>query len=199
MILFGASGHCKVIIDLVLLNNLKIEKILDDNPLVNEIFTIPVVLNNVSIQKQKAIISIGNNKNRKKIASLYDLDYQSVFHPKSAISKFSKIGKGTVVMANSSINAGAKIGNHCIINTNAVIEHDCEISDYVHICPNAAVAGNVKIGEGSQIGIGASIKQGINIGKWCVIGAGSVILKNIPDYCVVVGNPGKIIKINNDY
>lgn len=199
MILYGASGHCKVIIDLLLLNNYKIEKIIDDDPSVNEIYDIPVILNNCKIEKQEAIISIGNNKNRKKIAKLYDLDYSSVFHPASSISKFATIGKGTVIMANSSINAGTTIGKHCIINTNSVVEHDCEISDFVHICPNAALAGNVKIGEGSQIGIGACIKQNISVGRWCTVGAGTVVISDIPDYSVVVGNPGKILKINNGH
>jgi len=70
------------------------------------------------------------------------------------------------------------------------------IEDFVHISPNSALAGGVEIGEGSQIGIGASVIQGIKVGKWCVIGAGAVIINDIPDYSVVVGNPGRIIKKN---
>ena len=52
------------------------------------------------------------------------------------------------------------------------------------------------VGEGTQIGINATIRQGINIGKWATIGAGAVIVKDVPDYAVVVGNPGKIIRYN---
>lgn len=66
-----------------------------------------------------------------------------------------------------------------------------------NISPNAALAGNVTIGEGTHVGMGASIIQGIKIGKWCTIGAGAVIIQDIPDGATVVGNPGKIIKINN--
>lgn len=98
-------------------------------------------------------------------------------------------------MANVSINPSASIGNHCIINTGSIVEHDCVLSDFVHISPKAALAGNVFVGEGTQIGIGAAVIQGIKIGKWVTVGAGAVIIKDIPDYAVVVGNPGKIIKI----
>ena len=56
------------------------------------------------------------------------------------------------------------------------------------------MAGNVQVGEGTQIGIGASVIQGVKIGKWAMIGAGSVIISDVPDFAVVVGNPGKIIK-----
>ena len=45
-----------------------------------------------------------------------------------------------------------------------------------------------------MIGIGAVIIQGIKIGKWAIIGAGAVIVNDIPDYAMVVGVPGKIIK-----
>lgn len=54
--------------------------------------------------------------------------------------------------------------------------------------------GEVIIDEGSFIGMGARIMPGVKIGKNCVIGANSVITKSIPDYSVVVGIPGKIIK-----
>ena len=53
--------------------------------------------------------------------------------------------------------------------------------------------GTVKIGEGSWIGVGVSI-LGANVGKHCVIGANSVVTRDIPDYCIVVGIPAKIIK-----
>ncbi|CAL43362.1 Putative acetyltransferase [Flavobacterium psychrophilum JIP02/86] len=48
------------------------------------------------------------------------------------------------------------------------------------------------------MGIGASVIQGIKIGKWVTIGAGAVIIKDVPDFAVVVGNPGRIIKVNNN-
>jgi acetyltransferase EpsM len=70
------------------------------------------------------------------------------------------------------------------------------VEDFVHISPNAALAGNVHVGEGTQIGIGATVMQNIRIGKWVMVGAGAVIIRDVPDYAVVVGNPGRIIKMN---
>ena len=52
------------------------------------------------------------------------------------------------------------------------------------------------VGEGAHVGIGACVIQDIKIGKWATIGAGAVIIDDVPDYAVVVGNPGKIIKYN---
>lgn len=195
MILFGASGHCKVIIDILIQNGVSVERILDDNPSVVDIFGIKVMVNDLTVSSShEAIISIGNNLVRKKIAEKYTLQYQKAIHPKASISAFSEIEEGTVVMANVTVNPSAKIGKHCIVNTGSVIEHDCFIENYVHISPNTALAGNVFVGEGAHIGIGASVIQGVKIGKWAIVGAGSVIIKDVPDYATVVGNPGKIIK-----
>lgn len=198
--LYGASGHSKVIVDLVLSNDYFIDKIIDDNPKFQEILGIKVHKNtNIHFDDvAKWIISIGNNKIRKKIAANLNLKFSTIIHKNAIISNFSTINEGTVIMAGAIVNPDVTIGKHCIINTNAVVEHDCVIEDFVHISPSASLAGGVIVGEGTHVGIGASIIQGISIGKWVVIGAGAVIVKDIPDYVTIVGNPGKIIKKNKE-
>jgi sugar O-acyltransferase (sialic acid O-acetyltransferase NeuD family) len=198
MILYGASGHAKVILEIFLLNGVKVDYIVDDNPNRDEIRGIKVYKSSIRNIDKNAVISIGDNKIRKKIAEKYQLIYGTAIHPKSVISEFTEIGIGTVIMANATVNADVCIGKHCILNTSCVVEHDCIIEDFSHIAPNASIAGNVHIGVGTQIGIGASIIQGIKIGKWCIIGAGSVVLNDIPDFSTVVGNPGKVIKVSKD-
>ena len=197
MILFGASGHAKVIIDILEGNGVQVEKIYDDNPRTDNIFGISVEHSGQIGENKAAIISVGNNTNRKKISEKYKFQYQIAVHKTATISAHSKIGEGTVVMANVAVNPSVEIGKHCIINTGAVLEHDCKISDFAHISPNAALAGNVEVGEGTHVGIGASVIQGIKIGKWATIGAGAVVIKDVPDFAVVVGIPARIIKYNN--
>lgn len=199
MFLYGASGHCKVVIDAIELSSDKIiEAVFDDNPKGNFIAGIPVLVsNNDALEKcDDFIITIGNNTIRKKIAKKLNTNYLTVFHTKSIVAKSVEVGDGTVVLAGAIVNSDVKIGMHCIINSGVVIEHDCEIDNYVHVSPCASLAGNVVVGEGTHIGIGSSVIQGIKIGKWVTIGAGAVILKDVPDYAVVVGNPGKTIKFN---
>ena len=197
MYLYGASGHCKVIIDCVETSTNKvIEGVFDDNSKEKSILKIPIIpFKDFNLQKIKElIISVGNNITRKKLAESIVTTYISVIHKKASVSKYAFIDLGTVVMAGVVINADVKVGMHCIINSGAVIEHDCELNNYVHISPNASLAGNVIVGEGSHVGIGATIKQGITIGKWATIGAGAVVIKDVPDGAVMVGNPARNIK-----
>ena len=198
--LYGASGHSKVIIDILKTSSVTIATVIDDNPKTVTILGLPIVKKaDIDFSGiQNMIISIGNNKVRQRISGQINVNYVNAIHPTAIISATVTLGKGTVIMAGAIINPDAVIGNHCIINTGAVIEHDCHISDFAHISPSVSLAGNVAIGEGAHIGIGAKVIQGIKIGKWTTIGAGTVIIKDIPDYAVVVGNPGKIIKYNQE-
>lgn len=189
----GASGHAKVIIDLIEEIGGTVENIYDQDINKKEIINYKIVHNIYNIPQQ-SIIAIGNNFIRKKIADENSFTLPALVHPKSVISKYAVLGEGTVVMAGVSVNADANIGDYCILNTNCSIDHDCKIANFVHISPNVALAGNVEVGECTHIGIGASVIQGIRIGKNCVIGAGAVIIKDIPDGSTVVGNPGKVIK-----
>jgi acetyltransferase EpsM len=199
MYLFGGSGHCKVIIDIIKESKSNIiEGVFDDNPKFEIILDIPVykTKNSVYFVDKQLIVAIGDNKIRKKIVQKIDALYITAVHPKAIISTNVKIEEGTVIMAGVIINTSAIVGKHCIINTGAVVDHDCVINDFAHISPNASLAGNVLIGEGTHIGIGSIVIQGIKIGKWATIGAGAVIINDVPDYAVLVGNPGKIIKYN---
>jgi acetyltransferase EpsM len=195
MYLFGASGHGKVIADIAAASGIEIKAFIDHDISKTECYGFPV-LKTIPDNTDHLVISIGNNLTRKKIAEQIDKEIGTLIHPKSIISGSVKIEEGTVIMGGVVINSDTAIGKHCIINTNASVDHDCVIEDFAHISPNSALAGGVEVGEGSQIGIGASVIQGIKIGKWCVIGAGAVIINDIPDYSVVVGNPGRIIKKN---
>ncbi|MDT0647596.1 acetyltransferase [Zunongwangia sp. F260] len=199
---YGASGHAKVIIDILHSNGNAISYVFDDNPAIEQILDYEVVHQPTTdkVMQNFIIIGVGNNRIRKEIAVLIKGKYASfISHSSAIISPSAKIGKGTVVMANASVNAEAVVGEHCIINTGAVVEHEAILKDFVHISPNASIAGNVQIDEGTQIGLGASVIQNINIGKWATVGAGAVVINDVPNYATVVGNPGKIIKFNKIY
>lgn len=195
MNIYGASGHARVIIDIILSKKEEIDDVYDVNPKIKNISGYKVVHSTQELDTRiPSVIAIGNNRIRRQVADSAEGEFVPFLaHPTSVISPSSKIGEGTVIMPLAAINSQVLIGRHCIINTGAVVEHDSILEDFVHISPKAAVAGNVRIGEGSHIGTGAVVIPGIAIGKWTTIGAGSVIIRDVPDYATVVGNPGRIV------
>lgn len=195
MVLYGASGHCKVIIDILEATKVPIDFIIDDNPKLSSLLGYQVI--RPSSQYDQAIISIGDCKIRKRIVESIDVkEYIRAIHPSAIVSPRATIDEGSVVMQGAIIQSCAQIGKHCIINTGASVGHDAIISNYVHIAPHATVTGNVEIGEGTWIGAGTVIKQGVRIGNWCIIGAGSVVVDDIPSGVIAFGNKCKVYKKN---
>ena len=195
MIIFGASGHGKVIYDCAIAAGLEVTAFADSDPQkVGVLLNIPVVLEKEVSEEVDIILGIGDNRIRQKLATQFLNKYQRVIHPSAILEENVLIGEGTVVFHGSIIQSSTKIGKHTIVNTAATIDHDCMIEDYVHIAPHATLCGGVTVGEGTFIGAGSTVIPNIKIGKWVTIGAGSVIIKDVPDGVTVVGNPGRIIK-----
>lgn len=192
MYLYGASGHARVIIDILRANDEPIEALFDDNEEIDHLLDYPV-LRSPQVSGP-LIISIGNNGIRKKIAERIQVKFGKAFHPSAVVSREAVVEEGTVIMQGAIVQSGGYIGKHCIINTGASVDHECRIGDYVHISPHSTLCGNVVVGEGTWIGAGSVILPGVKIGAWSVIGAGSVVSKDIPDRVLAVGNRCKIIK-----
>lgn len=196
MNIYGASGHAKVIIDIIKSKAIEVDYVLDDDPDVKEIAGYKVDHKiEPEMLKNLTILAIGNNLIRQKLARKFQGEFHpAVAHNSSVVSNSAQLGHGTVVMANASINAAVNIGAHCIINTAAVVEHDVVLEDFVHISPGAILTGDVRVKEGTQIGAGAIVIPGVEIGKWAIVGAGAVIIEDVPDFAIVVGNPGRTVK-----
>ena len=113
---------------------------------------------------------------------------------------------------------GLKIGNNCSVMGECIIDpghcwlieigNDVTLAPRVHILAHDAstkrelgytMIGKVSIGNNVFVGAGSMILPNIKIGDNVVIGAHSVVTKDIPNNCVVVGNPAKVIKSYDGY
>lgn len=197
--IYGASGHSKVIIEILERRGVSVKGLYDDDPGKKLLFEYNVTNKKsfLKLNNSNWIIGIGDNVIRKKIAKNNSLNYTEIIDIGTNISKRIRVGRGTVIMPGVTINSSVVIGEHAIVNTNASIDHDCILMDYVHISPNTTLCGGVHIGEGTHIGAGAVVIPGVKIGKWVKIGAGSVIIRDIPDNTTVVGNPGRSVNNRN--
>ncbi len=147
-------------------------------------------------QEYSYALAIGNNEVRRRTAETIlkrGKELVNVIHPRSSVSKWVKLGVGTLINNNAAINAQVTIGDYCIINTGSIVEHECRLGDAVHIAPGAVLAGGVQVGDHTFIGANSVIKEGVRIGENVIIGAGSVILGDVANNMKIVGNPGRRI------
>lgn len=144
------------------------------------------------------VIAIGSPKVREKIVKKLEeysnIRFAKIIDPTVILSEKVEIGEGTIICAGTIITVNINIGKHVIINLDCTIGHDSILEDYTTVLPSVNLSGNTITQKYSTLGTGAKIIQGISIGSNVMVGAGSVIIRNIPNNCTVVGNPGKIIK-----
>lgn len=116
-----------------------------------------------------------------------------------------KVGDGCDIGTRNRFSGNVLIGNNVLFGPNNYISSATHVYEDVNkpilsqgvTLLNKNNDGVLEIGDGTWIGTNVAILGDVKIGKNCVIGANSVINKNIPDYSVVVGNPGKIVKRYN--
>lgn len=207
IVIIGASGHAKVIIDTIeLMGEYEIGGLIDSYKLKGEkILNYEVIGTEEDLPRllqkgiSKGIIAIGDNWTRFKMYSKIqqiapDFQFISVIHPSAIVSRYAKIGKGVAVLCGVIINADAVIEDCCILNTNASLGHDSIMQRFSSIAPSCTIGGTVTIGEFSAISIGATVNQNLTIGKHTVIGSGSVVVRSIEDNSVAYGVPAKVIR-----
>jgi len=203
IIIYGASGHAKMIVDIIHKNNkYTIKGFLDSYKSLNKTIYDYKIIGNLdmlpSLIKEQdiygIIIAIGDNYTREraynKIKNIApNLKFVSSVHPSAILADDIILPQGVVIMPGAVANANAQIGEFCILNTKSSLGHDSTMADFSSLASGVIVGGNVKIGRCSAICLSASIVHNVTIGNHTVVGAASLVLKAVGDYKLVFGSP----------
>jgi sugar O-acyltransferase (sialic acid O-acetyltransferase NeuD family) len=209
-IVWGSSGHSKVLHDLIQLCGGEIIALFDNNPNSSvSIKGISLYIGVDALRKWVAdhqdlkniygIAAIGGSRGRDRIEihklfNSYGIGVETLTHPNSSISATATIGKGSQLLCQSLIAAGSIVGESCIVNHQASIDHECYIGNGIHLAPSSTLCGCVSLGDNVMIGAGAVVLPRVNIGQNTIIGAGSTVTRDLPANVVAVGSPAKIIR-----
>lgn len=210
ILLIGAGGHCKVVLDVLFSNKeYEVAGIVDLKDLIgSKVLGIPVIGTDPDLPRffkagiKNCFITVGSIGRSKTRVNLYNIAkragfaFPNVVSPSALVSSQAILGHGNYIAPGVIINAGAKLGSNCIVNTGAIIEHDCTVGDFVHLSPGSILSGGVTIGDHSHIGTGSVVIQNLEIGTNVIVGAGSVVTKNVHKNTVAYGNPCKERKKN---
>lgn len=147
-------------------------------------------------------VSVADSKVRQKLVQrcqAADLEFVSITDITHITFDNVEVGEGAIFCANTMVTGDAIIGRHFQCNIYSYIAHDSRIGDFVTFAPRVSCNGRVEIDDFAYIGTGATLMQGrhdrhLQIGKGAVVGMGAVVLKDVEDGEVVVGNPAKVIR-----
>lgn len=133
----------------------------------------------------------------------------------SQVREGAVIGDGTTIGRNVYIDHDVRLGRRCKVQNNALLYWPAEISDGVFIGPGVILTNDrypraitpdeevmsvddwspagVTVGVGASVGAGAVILAGVHVGAWSLIAAGAVVIRDVPDHALVVGNPADVV------
>ena len=128
----------------------------------------------------------------------------------SHIQKNARIGKHCILGQNVNVACNVTVGDYAKIQNNVSLYEGVELGDYV-FCGPSMVFTNIKnprckypqaeskfyiktlVKDGVTFGANCTIVCGITVGRFAFIGAGAVVTKDVPDFAIIVGNPGTIV------
>ena len=200
ILIYGAGGHAKVVIDTVLREGkYTIIGLIDDGEVAPAVLGFPVFkrLEEVPSKPSNFIVAIGDNKTRKqKFEKLKEAGWKpaTIVHPTAVISEFARIGEGSLICLKANINTDARVGDNVIINSGANVEHECNIGSHVHISTGVNLAGRSRVCEGAFAGISSTTIPGIELGEWSTVAAGAVVIKDVAPSARVAGVPAKLMR-----
>ncbi len=204
VIMLGAGGHAKVLIDTLQLSGRHIVGIADNDISRHSetILGVPVIGGDEAVFSHppagvalvNGLGSVKSTEAREKLFFKFKKAgyfFANVIHSTATVSSYAQVGEGAQIMAGAVVQTGCTIGINSIINTRASVDHDCRIGDHAHIAPGATLSGNVDVGDNVHIGTGAVVIQGIKIGRGSTVAAGAVVVRDVPPAAIVKGVPGR--------
>ncbi|GGV09807.1 acetyltransferase [Streptomyces filipinensis] len=178
---------------------------LDDNPALHgtEVDGVPVLGGGDLVHDlpdARVVICVGNPADyaaRARLVRRFGLPtdrYATVIHPTAAMSATSRVGPGSVLLAQCVLSAAVRVGAHVAVMPQAVLTHDDVVEDYVTIAAGVRLGGGVRLERGAYVGSGALVREGTTVGAWSLTGMGSTVLGDVPPGEVWVGSPARRLR-----
>jgi len=188
IILIGAGGHCRSVIDVIeYIGDYRIAGLVGMSAEVGQrVLGYPVIgtdddLERLMKEYSDFHIALGFIRSPHRRIDLWNrlIEHKAnmpvLISPLAYVSGHAAVGAGTVIMHHALVNASAIIGNNVIVNTKALIEHDAFVGDHSHIATSAIINGGARVGSGSFVGSGAVTRQGAEIPEGSFIKANSIV------------------------
>jgi UDP-N-acetylbacillosamine N-acetyltransferase len=200
LVIIGAGGHTRSVINLLPGDLFEVTGIYDDSFNTGQketICGIPVIGKIKDIKADElVVISSGDNEKRELYFRNYygQLFKKNLVHQTAFIEKTAHLGEANQVLARVYVNTNTSIGSNNILNSGCIIEHEVMIGNHNHISVGTLICGRVNIGDHCFIGAGAVVIDKLSICSNVIIGANSVVVRNITEPGTYAGNPPRRIK-----
>jgi UDP-perosamine 4-acetyltransferase len=186
VVIFGAGGHAKVVIETCIGTGLRPVVCLGESRW-SDLVGVRVEPESraadwIAKGVRKAFIAIGSNSIRERVAAKareIGFELATIVSPHSCVSPTARLGAGSVVMAGAIVQVEATIGELGIVNTGASIDHECVLGRAVHVAPHATLCGNVVTGDRVWVGAGSTVIEGTRLADDVYVAAGAAVVGDV--------------------
>ena len=187
IIVLGAGGHAKVVIDGLLKCGHHLVGVTDPDTKDKMILGIPVLGDDNALVEHtpdavQLAMGVGSTRVSNKRKTLFlkfitqGYKFVTLGHPSAAVATETTISHGAQIMA---------------VNTGAQIDHGSSVAAHCHVAPGAVLGGDVSVSERCHIGAGATIIQVITIGAGALVAAGATVIGDVKTGARVAGTPAR--------
>lgn len=202
LVIVGAGGFGREVLDIVVACNLQSEKyeflgFLDDGFVRLDLLErrrvsllgTSVVLAGISASY---VIGIGDGAVRASLAERFgDVPAATLVHPSATVGGDVRVSPGVIIAAGARVTTNIDLHEHVHLHVNCTVGHDTVMGPFASVFPGATVSGNVVVGRGATIGTGANVLPGVTIGDGAFVGAGAVVTQDVASRVIVVGSPAR--------
>jgi sugar O-acyltransferase (sialic acid O-acetyltransferase NeuD family) len=121
--------------------------------------------------------------------------YATIVHPSAWVSSTSRLGPGTVLLAQTVLTAAVTVGSHVAVMPHVTLTHDDIIDDFATIASGVCLGGNVHVGRCAYIGAGALVREERRIGAGALVGMGATVTRDIPADEIWTGVPARRLRL----
>lgn len=169
IVVVGAGGHARVLVDVLSLLGLPIKGYVASQdavpPAMSELKYLgdDEALTRLGAKGILLVNAVGGTDVALGRREVFDrlcaggFSFATLIHPSAIVAKDVVVDAGAQIMAGAVVQPGTRIGRNVLVNTRAVVDHDACLGDHVHVATGAVIAGGVTVGEASHIGAGAIV------------------------------------------
>lgn len=194
-VIFGSGGFSKEVIDDVESDGNRVIGVVStqefDNKTFNDLYKVYSSYLEVVDTDAKFLLAVADPELKRKLVSINPDKWDSFIHSSAHVSKFSTIGKGTIICHHAAVNGDAVIGKFVTLNNYTLIAHDCVVGDYSTFSPYSGIMGHCSVGQDTFFGTAAYSIPKVKLGDKIKVSAGSMVRHSYSFECVLRGNPAK--------
>lgn len=204
VVVIGAGGHAKVVVDALLAGGREVVACTDADPLRHgqSVLGVPVIGDDDALRRYATdavdvVVGLGGTGGEPLRRRVHERlraqgwNLATVVHPTSIVARGATVDAGAQVLARAIVQADAHVGEGAIVNTGAIVEHDVDLGAFCHVAPGGLLCGNVQAAVGVHIGAGATVLQNLRLGAGVVVGAGALVTRSFDDAVTVMGVPAR--------